>query len=468
MMTSIAEAEPILAAQADGWDPSQYGPGSNKDLPWRCQDCDYRWTAKPYSRRRTRSCPACTGEVIIAGRNDFATRFPDAAATAYGWDPSTVGPFTHAKRAFKCPVSTCAQVYEMGVNKRSVGQGCPFCAGKRIAVGVNDLATTHPALVAEADGWDPTTVTAGSAKRVAWRCRVETCQWVWTTQVCNRSLQDTGCPVCTNRIVVEGTNDLATTHPEIAAQAMGQWNPREYTAGSDFQGRWQCPDSQCLFQWETSISHRTSGRGCPDCARMKRSGLPRLVEANPALADEALLWDPRFVTHKSRMVLRWKCSTCAYVWRAQVVNRANGSGCPRCATSGYDTSALGWVYLLTRERYGRTVLKVGITNNLQQRNRSHVRAGWTVREVSSDMSGVEAKAIETAVLSLLDGMGVARGYAAFGTHFDGYTESWWEDAYPVGDLPTLTYEALAEASTPRRKGRAVAGPVKRSLVVRPR
>ena len=31
--------------------------------------------------------------------------------------------------------------------------------------GVNDLATLHPEVAAEADGWDPSTVTSGSNKK---------------------------------------------------------------------------------------------------------------------------------------------------------------------------------------------------------------------------------------------------------------------------------------------------------------
>ena len=35
--------------------------------------------------------------------------------------------------------------------------------------GVNDLATLHPELAAEADGWDPSEVRAGSGKKLRWK-----------------------------------------------------------------------------------------------------------------------------------------------------------------------------------------------------------------------------------------------------------------------------------------------------------
>lgn len=34
------------------------------------------------------------------------------------------------------------------------------------------LAETHPEIAKQADGWDPTTLTAGSNKKVDWKCQV--------------------------------------------------------------------------------------------------------------------------------------------------------------------------------------------------------------------------------------------------------------------------------------------------------
>ena len=38
----------------------------------------------------------------------------------------------------------------------------------KLVPGVNDLATLHPHLVAEADGWDPSTLVAGTNKEMLW------------------------------------------------------------------------------------------------------------------------------------------------------------------------------------------------------------------------------------------------------------------------------------------------------------
>ena len=65
----------------------------------------------------------------------------------------------------------------------------------KLIVGINYLATLHPDVAADAFGWDPSQVQAGSHKRCAWKCRE---QHVWQAiikergicyPICNRSQQ---------------------------------------------------------------------------------------------------------------------------------------------------------------------------------------------------------------------------------------------------------------------------------------
>ena len=75
--------------------------------------------------------------------------------------------------------------------------------GKQVLAGFNDLATLDPAIAAQ---WDqerngnltPEMVTAGSAKRVWWRCDQG---HVWKTKIYVRTgRQRSGCPVCAGRV----------------------------------------------------------------------------------------------------------------------------------------------------------------------------------------------------------------------------------------------------------------------------
>jgi hypothetical protein len=93
-------------------------------------------------------------------------------------------------------------------------------AGKRVLVGFNDLAHVDRRLASE---WHPTRnetltpsdVTAGSGKVVWWQDKLG---HAWQVSVNNRTIGRTGCPYCTNNVVLAGFNDLATVNPDVAAQ----------------------------------------------------------------------------------------------------------------------------------------------------------------------------------------------------------------------------------------------------------
>ena len=68
--------------------------------------------------------------------------------------------------------------YESTVAARTMrGSGCPYCSGKKVLPGFNDLATLdpevarqwHPALN---DALTPRMVTAGSHRKVWWECEL--------------------------------------------------------------------------------------------------------------------------------------------------------------------------------------------------------------------------------------------------------------------------------------------------------
>ena len=97
------------------------------------------------------------------------------------------------------------------------------------------LSKTHPELATEADGWDPEKITAGTGKKLSWRCKLN---HTWETTPSHR-LRGQGCPYCGNRKVLVGFNDLVSTNPEIAKEADG-WNPKNFTAGSHKPMDWVC------------------------------------------------------------------------------------------------------------------------------------------------------------------------------------------------------------------------------------
>jgi hypothetical protein len=99
-------------------------------------------------------------------------------------------------------------------------------------------------------------------KRRQWRCGQG---HEWITPVNYRL--ESGCPYCSNKAVLSGYNDLATTHPELAAEAHG-WDPTTVTAGSNQKRKWLCSEGHT---WNAAVGSRSSGpkggSGCPSCAK---------------------------------------------------------------------------------------------------------------------------------------------------------------------------------------------------------
>lgn len=143
-------------------------------------------------------------------------------------------------------------------------QGCGVCKGKVIQVGVNDLATVNPDLAAQmAVPFDPRIFSRGSTGRGTpdWDC--STCGHRWRASIPART-HKSGCPACSNKVVVVGWNELATTNSRLAREVVRP-DPQTFTAGSHVEVTWAC--SKCTHEWTTVAYQRgPSGSGCPKCA----------------------------------------------------------------------------------------------------------------------------------------------------------------------------------------------------------
>lgn len=184
--------------------PSDVLEGSHKYVWWKCQN-GHSWRARILSRSRGAGCPVCTGKAVMSGENDLATLFPDIAAQ---WDterngslrPDQITSFSNRKVWWRC---TLGHEWQAIVAARAVeNSGCPYCAGRRVLAGFNDLATLHPKIAAQWDstlnsGLTPEMVTPGSHKRVWWKCAEG---HVWKTAIYSRTgKQKCGCPVCAGK-----------------------------------------------------------------------------------------------------------------------------------------------------------------------------------------------------------------------------------------------------------------------------
>jgi hypothetical protein len=348
---------------------------------------------------------------------------PKLAKEADGWNPKTVAAGSHKKLSWKCKKS---HRWQATVKSRAEGRGCPVCSNKMVLPGVNDLATTHPEIAIQAYGWDPTTVTAGSGKRLKWKC---SSGHIWETFVQER--RETGCAICSGRKALPGHNDFGTTHPELAREAFG-WDTSKYVAGSAKSMEWKC---KLGHKWKATIVSRVSrNRGCPYCHGTRVwPGFNDLRTTHPFLALEATGWDASKYSAGSGKKVSWHCPE-GHVWETRVISRVNGSGCPSCSSTQYDPNLTGYLYFLSHDNWG--LLQIGITNQPEKRLAKHKKLGWDVLEVL-EMDGLAARNWETEMLRVLRGMKVDLGVQTREGKFDGYSECWKSKEYSPRNLSEL-------------------------------
>lgn len=344
---SLAYRFPELAKEwhptkNEGLTPFDVSYGSDKKVWWLCKN-NHSYHASISNRTMlNRGCPYCSGKKVIIGVNDFETLNPDIAKE---WDyekneilPNSISSHSNKKVWWKC--KTCGNSWLQDCNHRvSRRSGCPYCSGRIANKGINDLATVNPELVEEWDterniGITPHDVLPKSNKKVWWKCKQG---HEWKAAICERT-SGTNCPVCVGKQVVEGFNDLQTTHPNLAAEWDYEKNkgttPQHISHGSTKNVWWKCNEGHT---WKSSVANRTRGNNCPICGNQQLlKGYNDLATVNPELAQE---WNyaknvnlhPSDIFPNYNKKVWWICRK-GHEWQATPNSRIQGTGCPICSS----------------------------------------------------------------------------------------------------------------------------------------
>jgi len=423
---------PKLAKELVDQDASQLTSASGKKVLWRCK-LGHTWRASVGARKRGNGCPICSGRRLLEGFNDLATTHPEIARQAFNWNPKTVSAGMGVKKEWICELG---HVWKNSPNSRTSGNktnlplGCPVCSGQKLLKGFNDLSTTHPLLASTAYGWDPTTVQAGSRAKKLWKC---SSGHVTKALITNKVRRQSGanCAVCSNSELLQGFNDMATTHPNLALQAYG-WDPKTVVAGTTKRLKWKC---KLDHTWTTSGNNRIQGNDCPVCAnKVVIIGFNDLGTTHPQLAAELINGDPKSVTAGSGKKFTWRCYE-GHTWITDVQSRSHGTGCPSCAQGGFDPNSEAWLYLIKNDYYG--MLQIGISNYPENRLKVHKRNGWELIELRGPLQGDVAYAWEQSIMKMLQNSGANLGDETIDGKFEGFTEAWSKSTFPVKSIKQL-------------------------------
>ena len=347
-MSNLLKDDTVLMKQ---WDYEKNGDlnldkltlGSGKVAWWKCEK-GHSYDASIKSKTiGNLKCPICSNRRILKGYNDLATTNPELLSE---WDykKNTILPDEITAGAEKMIWWICnkGHSYQSLVYNRKKGVGCPYCDGKKVLVGYNDLATTNPNVVKE---WDyrengnlkPTDITAGSNQKIHWICE-NGHKWEATAKVRKRGQN---CPYCSNKKVLVGFNDLYTfcinNHKEEIIKEFdtekNDFTMKDITAGSDKETWWKCSNGH---SYKSSPSRRVMrGSGCGICSHnILVKGVNDLLTTNPEIAEE---WDyeknkvrPDEVMAGSNIEKYWFICPKGHSYKASPLNRKKGTDCPQC------------------------------------------------------------------------------------------------------------------------------------------
>lgn len=299
-------------------------PHTGKRAIFRCsKDSSHGvWDASIDHRTcSSRGCPKCSKN-IASETNNLLAKYPEIAkeinfeTTIKAWeqnhgkyihvtclqDCATILPKSNKRAIFRCAKNN-NHIWDTAISVRTAGNGCPICAGQ-IASETHNLLIKYPGIAKEIDfnatvkAWEQdrkkyayapsleycVEISPYSSRRAIFRCVKDNSHGTWDSIISNRTLRGRGCPKCAGQIASE-THNLLVEYPEVAKsidfkKTMQKWqeNPQKYVyanclqdcskilPGSEKRAIFRCLKSKDHNTWDSEISNRTNGCGCPTCA----------------------------------------------------------------------------------------------------------------------------------------------------------------------------------------------------------
>lgn len=329
-------------------DNKKFYEGYSVSLVWICE-AGHEWECSPARRvQKGVKCYYCSGRKILPGFNDVRTLYPGLLERR--WDrkrngkiPNNLSPAGSKKIYIKC--ENAPHSYQTVMAEFLRGGGCPYCAGKKVLPGFNDLATTHPELasrVHEDSPYSADEVTAGSVKVMLWQCLKDERHVfeAYPQRLTGNDRRD--CPICAGKVVVKGINDFESVQPELARQWDYERNdttPDKITYASSKKRWWIGESCGHSFERSPKMMRESPRCSCESVSNKKVfSGYNDLETLRPEVAAE---WHPvknapvkpSDVTFRTKKKYWWLCSKDPeHEWMASADSRVGSrkSGCPLC------------------------------------------------------------------------------------------------------------------------------------------
>lgn len=104
---------------------------SSKKVWWKCPKCGNSWLATIASQndKIKHGCPYCSGRLVVKGKNDLLSQYPDIVKKYWDYDRNKIKPDEVASQSgqkvwWHCPVG---HKWKATVSNKVKGSGCPTC-----------------------------------------------------------------------------------------------------------------------------------------------------------------------------------------------------------------------------------------------------------------------------------------------------------------------------------------------------
>ena len=249
--------------------------GDSRSYYWCCKKCGYEWKTRiGHIIRDFKGCRNCNKGINIKPEKKLSN-----SELISEWDYSKnreIDPSRVSINSIKSVWWICPKghSYSARIDRRTIGNGCPYCSNHRVLSGFNDLATKKPEVIKEWDykknNGDPRKTYMGSTKKAYFICK----NGHNYQMIIRDYVKGYNCPVCANRVIQEGYNDFASFDERL----LKEWNykknkikPNEISSKSNTKVWWI---GECGHEWEATINSRTMAKtNCPICAEERHASI---------------------------------------------------------------------------------------------------------------------------------------------------------------------------------------------------
>lgn len=260
--------------------------GSHYEGLWVCPECGYEYPLEIRKRflQAYNPCPVCKGRIVISGINDLVTKHPELVDRLSDELKPVANKILFKETKWlrwKCP--TCKGEYPDSIGNIVAGNNnCPYCSGKKLLSGYNDLASVHPEIVEKLSPEFRKTaseILCKENKYLEWICPI--CHGQYYDSIINVLTGNDNCPYCKGKKLLPGFNDFKTLYPELAEE----WHPTNKYIGlepdkilpkSNEKAFFQCPKCDEIYPMAIQnrvIKYKRHKEPCPRCGRTRPKSL---------------------------------------------------------------------------------------------------------------------------------------------------------------------------------------------------